>query len=67
MIHTLLALIWATATAACAGLGGAYLAHAFNFRGGEFRGIEADQVGLAVMLLVLAWFIYRFGAKQLLP
>ncbi len=54
-------------TSACAGLGGAYLAHAFNFRGGDLHDLESGRVGIGLMLLVLAWLLYRFGAKRFLP
>ena len=67
MGHYALAAIWALLTSACAGLGGAYLAHAFNFRGGDLHDLESGRVGIGLMLLVLAWFFYRFGAKRFLP
>jgi hypothetical protein len=67
MGHSLLAAIWAVAVSACAGVGGAYLVHAFRIRGGILNGIESDHVGLGVMLLLLAWFAFRFGKDRFLP
>lgn len=67
MRQNVLAAIWAVAVSACAGLGSAYVVHAFRIRGGILNGIESDHVGLGVMLLLLAWFVFRFGKGRFLP
>ena len=67
MGHYVLVVIWAVATAACAGLGGAYLADAINVRDGIMRSLVPSEAGIGVMLLVLAGCIYRIGVRRLLP
>ncbi len=67
MGHYLLAALWAVLTSACAGVGSAYLIHSLRIREGAVVAIGSERVGVGLTLLVLAWFIYRFGAKRFLP